>query len=118
MKSFLFIINKAPYSSDITKETLDMAMSLAAFDQKVGLLFSGAGVWNLVDEQLPKLHGVKEFTRIIKGLDLYDIEELYLDSESLIQNSLKIEQLFVNITSINSAEKSILLQQYDKVLCL
>ncbi|MEO9525256.1 MULTISPECIES: DsrE family protein [Gammaproteobacteria] len=40
----LIIIDQPPYGTWAGREALDMAFALAAFDQPVSLLFSGAGV--------------------------------------------------------------------------
>ena len=40
----LVIISRAPYCDWTGRESLDMAFSLAAFDQPVTLLFTGEGV--------------------------------------------------------------------------
>lgn len=42
--STLIVIDQPPYGSWAGREALDMAFSLAAFDQPVTLLFCGAGV--------------------------------------------------------------------------
>jgi tRNA 2-thiouridine synthesizing protein C len=42
--STLIIIDQSPYGSWEGREALDMAFSLAAFDQPVSLMFCGAGV--------------------------------------------------------------------------
>ena len=42
--STLIVIDQPPYGTWAGREALDMAFSLAAFDQPVSLLFTGAGV--------------------------------------------------------------------------
>ena len=42
--STLIMIDQAPYGTWSGREALDMAFSLAAFDQAASLLFTGAGV--------------------------------------------------------------------------
>ncbi|MCO7222748.1 sulfurtransferase complex subunit TusC [Pleionea sp. CnH1-48] len=112
----LFILNKPPYQSEQTKEALDMALSLAAFDSRVALLFAGDGVWNLVEDQAPKQQGMKEFTRLYKGLDLYDIEELYVEQTALENYQLTEENLMIPIQSVHCDAEFI--QRFAQVICL
>ncbi len=116
--SILFIFNKPPYGSDSSKEALDMALAQAAFDQQVSLLFLDWGVWNLVKDQMPKLAGIKEFTRLFKGLDLYDIEHVFVSEESLAKHNLSEKNLMIEAILASQDQIKALIAKHDKVICL
>lgn len=116
--SVLFILNKTPYGNDTSKEALDMALAHAAFDQQVSLLILDWGVWNLVSDQMPKLAGLKEFTRLFKGLDLYDIDDIYISQEALSKHGLTSEQLIIEPKLASNSQIKELIAKHEKVMCL
>jgi tRNA 2-thiouridine synthesizing protein C len=116
--SILFIFNKPPYGGEQSKEALDMALAHAAFDEKVSLLFIDRGIWNLVDDQMPKIVGIREFTRLFKGLSLYDIEDVYLCETALESNKLSLEQLMIVPELVSQQHVQELISKHDRVLCL
>jgi tRNA 2-thiouridine synthesizing protein C len=114
----LFIFNKPPYLGEQSKEALDMALALAAFDEQISLLFIGQGVWNLTNEQMPKLIGLKEFSRLFKGLELYDIEQVYLCEASMNKYQLTLDNLMINPELLSVDQIKQLIAEQDKVICL
>ncbi len=116
--SYLFIFNKPPYATDSGKEALDMALAFATFDQTVSLLFIDEGVWQLNDSQLPKLVGQKEYTRLFAGLDLYDIEHLYVSQQSSEKFGLEPAQLIGNPSVVDSKSIESLIANHSQVFCL
>ena len=116
--NLLFILNKPPYSSDIGKESLDMALAHATFDDTVSLLFTGQGVWQLKTDQFAKLAGLKEFTRLYTGLDLYDIDQLFVSENALDTEQLTRDQLMIEAAVLNDEAISRLINRQDRVFCL
>lgn len=116
--SYLFIFNKPPYATDSGKETLDMALAFATFDQTVSLMFINEGIWQLNDSQLPKMVGQKEYTRLFAGLDLYDIKHLYVSKQSIEQYGLQPAQLIGNPSVLDSKSIASLIANHNQVFCL
>ncbi|NVK87370.1 MAG: sulfurtransferase complex subunit TusC [Gammaproteobacteria bacterium] len=114
----LFIFNKAPYGSDCGKELLDMALAFATFDQSVSLLFIDQGVWQLVDEQKPKLIGQKAYTRLFSGLDLYDIDHLYVEEAALTRYGIDATTLIAKRQTVAEPAIQQLIDQHDRVYTL
>ncbi|WP_165855211.1 DsrE family protein [Marinobacter sp. JSM 1782161] len=77
-RRYLFIIDRAPYGDWSGRETLDMALSAAAFDQPVSLAFSGQGVHWLRAEQAPQGIEQKTGSRNLAAASLFGIEALYV----------------------------------------
>lgn len=116
--NLLVILNKPPYGGDVGKESLDMALAHATFDDSVSLLFLGQGVWQLKTDQFAKLAGLKEYTRLYTGLDLYDIEQLYVSETALDAERLTKDQLIIDAEVLNDKAIASLIDQQDRVICL
>ncbi|WMS88083.1 sulfurtransferase complex subunit TusC [Pleionea litopenaei] len=107
-----------PYGSDASRELLDMALAHATFGHQVSLVFSGEGIFNLLPDQLAKPAGRKEFTRLFKGLDLYDIEKLYVVNDDLDALNLKQDQLIDGIEPIKLGSLGALFAANNQVISL
>ena len=85
-------------------EFLDMALMAAAFDQKVVILFEGEAVNALVKNQQPENIALKNMTPILKALPLYDINDVFVEKESMDQWGLVKEQLTIETTLVSRHE--------------
>lgn len=78
----LIIIDQPPYGSWEGREALDMAFSLAAFDQPVTLFFCGAGVnWLRKGQEAVKVDQ-KSVERNLAAAPIFGVEALLADSEA------------------------------------
>lgn len=111
----LVIFRKAPAGSAWAREALDLALVGAAFGQKVSLLFMGDGVFQLLEQQNPKLIGQKGTQAMMQALPMYEIDNLYVEGHSLAERGLDLEQLAVNCQVLNADEMPKLLQQHQQV---
>lgn len=96
----LIIIDQAPYGSWSGREGLDMAFSLAAFDQECALLFSGAGVNWLRANQQPDAIGQKSVAQNLGAAAIFGIEGLYADALACKHYGLEHEGLIAGITQV------------------
>ncbi|MDF0750351.1 DsrE family protein [Marinobacter sp. 71-i] len=86
--STLIIIDQPPYGSWEGREALDMAFSLAAFDQPVSLLFCDAGVnWLRKGQDAAKLPQ-KSIERNLAAAPIFGVEALLADSNACDQYGL------------------------------
>ncbi len=115
-KRFLLVCRTAPYGAARAREALDMALAAAAFDQDVGLLFLGDGVWQLVRGQNPEAIGQKAFDKQLGSLPLYSIDRLYVDAQALDERALAPEDLVLPTQPLSSAAIAVLLKEQDVVL--
>ncbi len=89
----LVVISSSPFKGDKAKESVDLSLSLAAFDHEVSLLFKGEGLLCLLEDHQPKSSGLKDYFRILKALDLYEIESVYaFECQQYPINQLKLSQ--------------------------
>jgi len=98
------MINQSSLSGADFKEAVDLGLVCAAFDQTVNLIFVDAGINNLINGQMASKINDRNHVDIIKGLEFYDIENIYLEKESLDKTCLKIDDLLPSIKLITSAE--------------
>jgi len=87
-KKTAILNSKAPLSSTSPKDALDVALIFASFEQEVSLFFQGDGVRQLIKNQEPALVQVKDYLKTFAALEFYDIENLYVCEQSLMERGL------------------------------
>lgn len=116
--NYLFILRQAPYNSSLAREALDMVLATAAFDQKVRLLFTDEGVFQLVKQQAPSLIKQKNIEKTLQAFALYDINDIYFCESSAHTRGLDTSQLYDNAQALNIQACQDLLKQADKIISL
>lgn len=116
MKKYLFVMRRMPNRGNHVQEALDMILTAAAFDQKVSLLFADDGVLQLKRGQLPETMGLKDSPAIFKALEIYDVHDLYAESESLVARGLAAEDLILPVRVIARQDVASLLQAHDVLI--
>ena len=92
-KKFLYVNRKAPYGTVYALESLEVVLIAAAFEQEVTLAFVDDGVYQIIKGQSPKGIGMKNFSSTYKALGDYDINQLYVERESLAERGLSEDDL-------------------------
>ena len=111
--SCLITLSHAPYGSQDAKEALDVALVLAAFEQQPALLFIDEGILQLLpNSQSPSSH--KHIGKIISALEMYEINELWVEQESLDYFGIMVDELSQPVKVINRAQVSQLCAQYHQ----
>ncbi len=117
-KQFTFISRSAPYGSNRPQLCLEMALATAVFEQQVNYLFLDDGVYQLLKEQNAEGIGSKTLGNAIETLDLYGIENVLVDEESLQARNLQADDLLLPVQLVQPADIHKLLQQSDCVFNL
>jgi tRNA 2-thiouridine synthesizing protein C len=115
-KRFLFVFARPPHASLHVQELLDMALTAAAFDQTVNLLLIDHGVYSLKSWQQPSRLDCKDTRPIFESLDLYDIEHIYVETESLRERGLGPEDLCLPVQLLSRSEIGTLLGQQTVIV--
>ena len=112
-----FLFRTAPHGNAISREGLDALLAATAFcdEEEIGVFFIDDGVLNLLDGQNPELLLQKDFIRTFKLLDLYDIEQRFVCTDSLDQYNLQAEQLIISAEKIDRTSLINKLSQAEKV---
>lgn len=93
IKKFLYVNRKAPYGTIYALESLEVVLIGAAFEQDVQLAFLDDGVYQLIRGQVTDEIGVKNFSPTYKALGDYDVNNIYVEQESLDARGLTIDDL-------------------------
>ena len=115
-KSLLVVIRHSPYGSSLSRASLDVALSAAAFEQPLSLLFTGDGVLQLRPGQDTQAWGVKNLERLLASLPLYDIDQVYVDAESAARYALDLEVAPLPALSLDRTAIRELMDKHDHVL--
>lgn len=115
MKKYLFVLRRPPHSGTYVQEMLDIILTTAAFDQKLGLLLLDDGVFQLKQGQNPESQGMKDTAAIFKALEIYDVNDVYTEVESLQERGLKPADLCLPVREYYRKDIAGLMRQYDVV---
>lgn len=99
-----------------TRESLDMVMTAAAFDQAVRLLILDDGVFLLKRGQRPEASALAPVAPLFEALALYDVEEVWVERESLAARGLTEEDLVIPVRVLERADIARLPAEHDIVV--
>ena len=109
--STLIMIDQPPYGTWNGREALDMAFSLAAFDQSASLLFTGAGVIWLKRAQDAAGIAQKSVEKNLSAAPIFGIEAILADRSACQRYGLDEASLVTGVTLVDA--NGALLDQYN-----
>lgn len=115
-KSVAIINASAPLSNSNAKDSLDVALIFGSYEQAVSLYFQGDGVYQLIAKQQPEKVQQKNFFKTFAALEFYDIENVYVCQNSLIERGLTSNFSIENVQVLNLDDFSISLHQHQSIL--
>ncbi len=92
-KKFVYVNRKAPYGTVYALESLEVVLIGAAFEQEVQLLFIDDGVYQLTKGQSTQGVGMKNFSKTYAALGDYEVNQIYVDEQSLKDRGLTMDDL-------------------------
>jgi tRNA 2-thiouridine synthesizing protein C len=115
MKNYLFVLRKAAHSGAYLQEMLDILLITAAFDQAVSVLWLDDAVFHLKNQQHPERQGIKDTAAILQSLSLYDVTDLYIETESLQERGLAVNTLGLPVKTLARNEVGAFMQGFDVI---
>ncbi|MFQ5755528.1 MAG: sulfurtransferase complex subunit TusC [Acidiferrobacterales bacterium] len=115
-KKFMYVNRRAPYGTIYALEGLEVVLIGAAFEQDVSMVFLDDGVFQLKKGQNTEESGMKNFSPTYRALEMYDVEKLYIEEESMEQRGLTADDLIVPVEVLSTAELADLMEQQDVIL--
>jgi tRNA 2-thiouridine synthesizing protein C len=115
MKSYLFVLRKPAHSGAYVQEMLDTILTTAAFDQKVSILLLDDGVFQLKIGQHPEKIGMKDTAAIFNALEIYDVNNIYTEVESMQERGLKPGDLCLPVQEFYRKDIAGLMKRFDVV---
>ncbi len=112
----LFLIRKNPYGTSHIKESIDAILAALTLDMVVSVVFLDDGVWQLKSGQQPQLLAEKNYTATFKALPQYGDINIYIESESLTERSLSVNDLIIAIKELKRNAVTQLSKQHDIIL--
>jgi tRNA 2-thiouridine synthesizing protein C len=117
LSTSIAIINTSPpFGSSSGQESLDMALALSNFAQDVSVFFIEDGVLQLLVPQNPTVIDAKAYYKTFAALEFYDIENIYVCKQSLLQRGIEASQLCIPVTLIEHEDLSKLLSKQQHVM--
>ncbi|MEE8387099.1 MAG: sulfurtransferase complex subunit TusC [Acidiferrobacterales bacterium] len=116
IKKFMFVNRTAPYGTVYALESLEVVLISAAFEQDACVLFADDGVYQLKKGQNTDALGMKNFSPTYRALEMYDVEKLYVDKESMEARGLTKDDFIVDVEVKTSAEIVSMMEDMDMVL--
>jgi len=116
VKRFLYVNRRAPHGSIYALESLETVLIGAAFDQDVSMLFIDDGVYQLKKDQQPDCLEFKNFSKTYRALEMYDVEKLFVERESLSERGMSEADLLVDVEVISRDRVKALIDQQDVVM--
>lgn len=117
-KTLTFISRHSPYGSDRAWALLDMVLASSVFSQKVNYLFTADGVYQLLGPQEVGNSGNKNLLKALDALELYGVNNVCVDAESLQQRGLDASALALPARVVDSQEFREILRTSDAVFSL
>lgn len=115
-KKFLYVNRRVPHGTVYALESLETVLIGAAFDQDVSMLFIDDGVYQLKKDQSPEGIEFKNFAKAFRALEMYDVEKLFVEQESLAERGLTKSDLLVDVEVISREQTKTLIDEQDVVL--
>lgn len=116
VKKFCYVNRKAPYGTIYALEALEVVLIGAAFEQDVSVVFMDDGVYQIKKNQDTADSGMKNFSPTYRALEMYDVEKLYVEKESMEARGLTEDDFLVPVEVKTSKQLANLLDEQDIVL--
>lgn len=116
IKRFLYVNRRAPHGTIYALESLETVLIGAAFDQDVSMVFIDDGVYQLKKDQQTETLEMKNFSKTYRALEMYDVEKLFVEKESLEARGMTQEDLVVEVDILDRAALSKLMDEQDVVM--
>lgn len=116
IKKFMYVNRTAPYGTVYALEALEVVLIGAAFEQDVSMVFIDDGVYQLKKDQNTDAIEMKNFSPTYRALEMYDVEKLYVDKDSMDERGLTEDDLLVPVEVKTADELTALMGEQDVVL--
>ena len=116
VKKFMYVNRRAPHGTIYAQESLEVVLVGAAFDQDVSIVFMDDGVYQIRKDQDTSAIGTKNFSKTFRALEMYDVEKLFVEKESMQARGLTEDDFNVDVEVKTAEEIGQLMDQQDVIL--
>ncbi len=107
-------MQQPPYLNSRVFEAFDALLVAAAFEQRVSILFRGAGITQLLAGQAPSKQ--RSLSKILLSLDAYEITEVYADAAAFEAAGLTVADCAIGPTLLSPEAMAALINAHQIVL--
>lgn len=115
-KSVLIISSHAPGGTTDALACIDVALSYAAFEQDVAVLFCGDGAWQLLRDQQGMAHQNKQIDKLLQSYEMYGLTKLFVEEQALTKRGINLDNCCVKVTPVDANEITAMISQHTQVL--
>ena len=112
-RSIAFLTRRAPHGSIFAQEALEVVLLGAAFEQRVRLVFMDDGVFQIKRGQDTDALGVKNFARAFPALQMYELECIVVERESMRERGLGVDDLLIDVEVLDKQQIAGILDESD-----
>lgn len=112
---WLFVCRKPPYGSAWASACLELLLTAAAFEREAVLMFQEEGVLQLVKGQDSSGIGLKDQSRALPALELYDVRRVLADGEAMARLGLSADDLVLPVEIVEAGALRGLMEEAAQV---
>ncbi len=116
MKSLGFVFHSAPHGTSSGREGLDAVLATSAYSEDISVFFIGDGVFQLLKNQQPEQVLCRDYIATFKMLELYDIENIYVCQQSLLERGIESNGLVIDTAVLSQSDITAKLHQCQRIL--
>jgi tRNA 2-thiouridine synthesizing protein C len=105
-KNIMIVVRKAPHGSIYAQEAQEVMLIMAAYEMNLSVVFIDDGVFALKTGQNTQNLGTKSFLPTFTALLDWEVENVYLEKESLEQRNMTVDHI-VNIGEDEDSEEPV-----------
>lgn len=105
-----------PHHGTHLLERLDLLLTVAAFDLPTTLLFLDDGVFQSKKNQQPEVQELKDTACILNSLQVYGVQRLFVESESLAERGLTLADLHLPAQEISRSEVGEFMHSFETII--
>ena len=116
MKTITFVLTRPAYGSGLNSDAVDAILATSIFDQKINIIFTLDGVYQLSPLQQTDEILIKDYRKGFKALSIYGIENIYVDQESALARGIDKEKCAIDSQWITADEIQNIFTESDHIL--
>ncbi|MCX8958906.1 sulfurtransferase complex subunit TusC [Erwinia psidii] len=117
MNRIAVVFTQSPHGTSAGREGLDAVLAISALSENIALFFISDGVLQLRPNQQPEKVLARHYAAAFGLLPLYDIEDLYICSASLLERGLPSEgESVLPVKVLSQTELRTMLDSFDRII--
>jgi len=112
----MIVNHHPPHGTLHAWESLELALTAAAFDQEITIVFMGDGVCQLLTGQDPGQIGIRNFAPAFRTFEDYGVRHVCVEKDALARYGLDPVDLLINVDLVDTATLTGMMLEQDIIL--